>query len=197
MSRLADRIEVTIGGELVELRPTLRAALRLARDFDGFQNLLSAISEGSMTVLARIVRECFSRPTLPHDLFPADRPLALTITEYRVAAYSLVHGFLSRFDDGEDDDANEGRSETGESLTFVRYYEMLFGYATGVLNWAPETAWNATPIEISAALAAFRRSNTPRPEPKASRPHNELSIDEQAVKFAAQLMNRTAPADAE
>ncbi|ALN73585.1 phage tail assembly chaperone [Aureimonas sp. AU20] len=193
MTWLAEKIEMTIGGETVELRPTLRAALRLARDFNGYQGLLSAMSEGSMTVLARIVRECFPRPALPHDLFPNDRPLAQTIADYRLACIALVSGFLASPQEDKPDSTAQGASREGEKpFDAVRYFEDLFGFAIGILKWPPETAWNATPGEIRAAMAFRERVYAPKDEKKRKDeiPYDQLTLSQKARKLFANIGTR-------
>src|SRR5437879_4088794 len=56
--RLADdEITVTIGGSSVCLRPTLRAAMRLERRYGGFDKIMKAIMNGSIAVIADVIRE--------------------------------------------------------------------------------------------------------------------------------------------
>lgn len=49
MQRLADETKITVGSKTFTLRPTLRAAVRLHRDYDGLQNLYAALGSGSVS----------------------------------------------------------------------------------------------------------------------------------------------------
>lgn len=50
MQLAADEITITVGGERVHLRPTLRAAFRLERRHGGFDKIMKAILQGSLTM---------------------------------------------------------------------------------------------------------------------------------------------------
>ena len=56
--RLADeRIKITLDGQPVELIPSLRAALRLARQFGTYGNLIAKIVEGDTQAIAATISE--------------------------------------------------------------------------------------------------------------------------------------------
>lgn len=64
------------------------------------------------------------------------------------------------------DERNPASRSSGTPIPFNRALESLFSFATGVLHWPPETAWNATPREIIHAMKSFARMQ-PGYEPSA------------------------------
>ncbi|WP_219907819.1 phage tail assembly chaperone, partial [Cereibacter changlensis] len=44
------------------------------------------------------------------------------------------------------------RTTSAKTMPWADYYSELFQIATGWLGWSPDTAWNATPAEITCAF---------------------------------------------
>lgn len=146
---LADEIRFTFDGERITLRPTLRAAMRLERRFDGFDNLIRGIVDQNVSVMSALIEETADRPRELCDFlnFGAGKSMA-----YRVAALveplmALVMA-LAGVEVDELDDVIHSDSET---TPYAEHHARLFKLATGWLGWTPEAAWSATPGEIKAA----------------------------------------------
>ena len=56
--RLAETdLVICVGGEVLLLRPALRAACRLERRYNGFEPLAKAIADGTLHVIADVILE--------------------------------------------------------------------------------------------------------------------------------------------
>lgn len=152
--RLADyEITVAIGGEAIHLRPTLRAAFRLERRYEGFEAIVKAIMDGNFTVIADVIRECSDRFTTAAAVLSAigAQPLAKVIADLTAPVLAHVASLM-----GIDSDASE-QPASGKRITFLEYHTRLFQIATGHLGWPPDAAWNATPAEIIEASKGRNR----------------------------------------
>ncbi|WP_083593948.1 hypothetical protein [Aurantimonas sp. 22II-16-19i] len=178
MSRLAiENQRITLDATLVECRPTLRAAIRLGRLYGAPSAMLRSIAEGSITVLSDVIRECaIDRPSVPDPLFETGTAgIYRNIAALQAPAAQLVYdlaGFdpLDDLEDEADEEENEEPSDdapASKPVTFVERMTNLFGFATGILRWTPEEAFDATPSEIIAAYRFRERSYAPKKdEPK-------------------------------
>lgn len=63
MQLAADEITIRVASEVIVLRPSLRAALRIERHFGGFENAVKAILEENVTAMAYIIHESAEEPT--------------------------------------------------------------------------------------------------------------------------------------
>jgi hypothetical protein len=150
--RLADDENSTIAcspGAIV-LRPSLRAAFRLERKYDGFHNLYNAVANGSLTAFSDVLKEGTGTTSALTDYVDqADGESLMVKLDLLVGP---VVAFLLTLSGGERDE----KLAMGEPMAFVDYHTKLFGIATGWLGWSPEAAWNATPAEILEAQKAHR-----------------------------------------
>jgi hypothetical protein len=148
MKLLADDIVIRSDTETIRLRPTLRAAMRLDRQFDGFDKLLVSMEEDNLSTLIQVLRETSDKPTDLEQflLSMADKPIALRLAVIRKPLVSVVLAMI-----GYDPNAPEPKPTKAKPETFAQLHTRLFETATGVLGWTPEVAWNATPAEIIAA----------------------------------------------
>ena len=149
----ADDHVLEIDGEALQLRPSLRAAVRLERRFGGFQGLLQAIGEGSIAALVAVAVECGEAPNQALILAPSAETWAIRFERITPALVRLV------FDLAEIDSDAPGKpritlAKPVATITLAEAYAQLFGVATGVLGWTPAAAWAATPAEIKTALDA-------------------------------------------
>jgi hypothetical protein len=144
-----DEITITIGHEVIYLRPSLRAALRLERQFGGFDKIIAGILAGNVTLLATILRESATYNSGIPDLIEEIglKPLhiglgvltgPLLAHVYRLAGIDLTTPQTTQ-------DTAPGRIEWAE------HHERLFSIATGWLGWTPSQAYEATPNEIMCA----------------------------------------------
>jgi hypothetical protein len=152
---LADsEITITFGGERIVLRPSLRAAMRLVRQFDGFDNLLRGIAEQDTRAMSALIEECAEYPSNSlTDFLTYDtrKSLAHKLASLVEPLFQLVLALAGLDLDALDEDAAKTDDDV---VPYVEHFERLFGLATGWLGWSPEDAWDATPAEITAAYNA-------------------------------------------
>ena len=145
---LADDTILNVGHEVIRLRGSLRAAFRLERQFRGFDKIVAAISDGNVSVMAAVIRECSDDKTDLADLLDSGGALSIRIALEHIAGPLIAHvGILAGFDP----DAQEHQDAGNEPVSFLDHHTKLFSIATGWLGWQPEAAWSATPAEITAA----------------------------------------------
>jgi hypothetical protein len=122
----------------------------LERLHDGFPGLLRKVEEfDTRTVRAMIIaggdRQAAERLIA--------RSAALPLSGFREATqaplYALVAAMLPQHDEPQTEP-----STTGKAMPWREVYRELFKLATGWLGWTPETAWSATPQEITDAFEA-------------------------------------------
>lgn len=142
----ADAVLIELAGEAFELRPTLRAGMRLMRRHS-LNGLLAAVRDFNTTVIRDVLREC----GIKSSLLPAEieaHGLAVVRARFTgpLAEFALAVA-------GVDPDAEPAPATNGKQLTPYEYHSRLFEIATGEIGWTPEEAWNATIPEIIAARA--------------------------------------------
>lgn len=184
----ADDIVLEIDGEALRLRPSLRAAVRLERQFGGFAGLITKIGEGSVTALVALAVECGDQRHAAAILAPSPDSWSARFERLGPQLVALVFALADV-----DPDAKAGprieRPATGLTLTFTDALIELFGIATGVLGWSPADAWRATPAEIKVALDAHTRmirAQNGIPEPETDDPLN-TSLDSEGLADLASM----------
>lgn len=144
--------EVTIahGGNAVTLRPSLRAAATLEARY-GFPALFRALDDCSLIIISEIIltasqsrqdAAAFLSVLTGRPLFP-----------FFLAVRQPLAELISMFMPAPDPKAKPSTSK-GKPMPWSEAYASLYDTATGWLGWTPETAWNATPTEITRAFAA-------------------------------------------
>lgn len=144
-----DGVALEYGNHTVFLRPSLRAATRLERLHDGFPALLQKIEEFDTRTVHTAIACC----TEKHD---ADElinvlgtaPLSGFLKAAQAPLFELVNAMLPV---APEEDQGE---PIGKPVPWAEVYRELYGLATGWLGWTPETAWHATPQEITDAFGA-------------------------------------------
>lgn len=136
MALADDPLEITLAGEVIHLRPSLRVAMRLERRYDGFPNLVKQIQEETLTTYVDVLQEFTDLPFLENRIWDAGLP---TLRPVLLLFILQLAG------------ADEPQAE-GEAITHREYLTKLFEIATGWIGWTPDTAWEATPAEIEAAM---------------------------------------------
>lgn len=139
--RLADHdIEVELGGEIIELRPTLRHAIRLARLPGSLGGLADQVTQGSLTAAVTILNDHHPHPYLATHIMDAGLDtLAGPLLSYLMAC------------SGYDPDARFPANDGGESIPFPQFLEGLYKIGTGWIGWSADQTLNATPMEIMRA----------------------------------------------
>jgi hypothetical protein len=128
--------------EAITLVPTLRAAYRLERKYDGFDKLFYRVAGGSVSAIADVIREGAGDCALTRYL--DDAPLRIALDRLMPPCLKFILALS-----GADDTAEKGA--TGKPIPFAEHHTNLFRIATGWLGWTPEDAWNASPAEILEA----------------------------------------------
>jgi hypothetical protein len=151
MQLAADEISVKVGAERIVLRPTLRAALRLERRHGGFDKIVRAIADGSLTVIADVIREASDRYTSIPELIEQIglSPLRVGIEALSVPLIDFVFALAGVTPADQSPGGREGEPAT--RISFADHHARLYRVATGWLGWSPETAWSSTPAEIMEA----------------------------------------------
>ena len=143
-------VALEYGGNAVFLRPSLRAATHLERLHGGFPALLRKVEEfDTHTVRAAITYSADKDAAERLLAYVSTQPLSGFILAAQRPLFELVQSLLPG--------APEGKSKhkaTGDPMPWAEVYRELFGLATGWLGWTPETAWSATPQEITDAFNA-------------------------------------------
>ena len=145
-----DAIALEYGGNVVFLRPSLRAALHLERLHGGFPELLSKIEEfDTLTIWHVITTAADLESTEPLFAHAAANPLKGFQKAAQGPCIELVAAFFP-----ETPEATTKQPSTATPMPWAALFKELYGFATGWLHWTPETAWNATPQEITDAITA-------------------------------------------
>lgn len=139
--RLADRaIEIELGGEVIELFPSLRNALRLSRLPGGLGGLADQVSEGSLSAAVAIIEDHNPHSFLAEQIMDAGlESLTAALLDYLMAC------------GGYDPDAQAPANDGGESIPFPSFLDGLYKIGTGWLGWTPDQTFEAMPLEILKA----------------------------------------------
>lgn len=151
MQLAADMIEVVITGEVYELRPTLRAALRLTRKHGDFATIYNGIAADNFSIVVDVIREATGSRIAASDylnqLDSHSIGLQQQLKPIKGKLLDYIAALAASDDDGTDDDAEP----RGEPMPFADFYAELFKIGTGWLGWPPADTWEAHPAEILAA----------------------------------------------
>jgi hypothetical protein len=153
MTKLAaDELTISIDGVKVHLRPSLKAAMRLERKYQGFEKLALEVTNMNLSAIIQIIEEASTEKTIIPDLLNkiASKPLQRGV-EHLVAPLLSFIFQLAGFDVEDDHEEQETKAKTETRITFAEHHTRLFRIATGWLGWSPEIAWASTPNEITEA----------------------------------------------
>lgn len=150
--RLADdEFTVTLGTRSFVLRPSLRAASRLERKYEGYQNLSVAIADGNFSACCDLIREACTdqKAWIGYITMPSDKALQdiLSARTQLLEFVLILSGAKHKSDEP---------AQAGDPISFEEYHTKLFQIGTGWLGWTPEATWNATPAEIINAHTGRR-----------------------------------------
>ncbi len=145
-----EQVTIAHGGNTVTLRPTLRAAATL-EERHGFPALFRALDDMNLTIISEIILSVSSsRQDAAAFLFLVPgRPLF----PFFMAVRAPLGELLSMLMPAPDPKAKHS-TDKGKAMPWAEVYGTLYDSATGWLGWTPETAWNATPTEITRAMSA-------------------------------------------
>lgn len=143
-----EQVTIAVGGNAVVLRPTLRAAATL-EERHGFPALFRALDDLNFTIISDILTASSPQDGAAFLLSEAaGRPLFPFFMAVRQPVADLVSMFMPA------PDGKAKPSSSGKPMPWAEVYSTLYDSATGWLGWTPETAWNATPTEITRAMSA-------------------------------------------
>ena len=188
--RLAvDDIALEVGiGRTLHLRPSLRAAFRLEKQY-GFQRLFLGVQEGHLGVIIDVIAEGASATSKQVLALLHGRPLALLLSRL----VEPLFRFLCKLA-GIEPDAEESAVE-GKRVSYADHYSTLYAIATGWLGWSPSEAWAATPDEIMVAYKG--RSDMLRAifggadEPVTEKP-DEAQLDREGLARLKSMVTKRA-----
>jgi hypothetical protein len=144
-----DEIVLEHGSNAVILRPSLRAASTLERSHEGFAGLFRRIGEFHTGTVREIILTAATdrREALAFLDAMAGQPLKTFMTVAQHAVADLCLGFMPQSDPSTKPPPN------AKPVPWPKFYRELFRTATGWLHWTPQQTWDATPSEITEALA--------------------------------------------
>ncbi len=151
MSVRIGEIVITVSGERISTRPTLRAVHSINEDIDVGRVAAAALA-GQIAARFRLIEECAA------DMLSLER-------FKRLKALPLVHWHKPEIDDAfaklvpaalcVDLDALADESPRRiEPTPYTKVLDDLFSKAVGWLGMSPEQAWNSTPGAILAGINA-------------------------------------------
>jgi hypothetical protein len=150
MQLAADPIVVEIAGEAYELRPTLRAALRLTRKHGDYLAIYNALLADHVTVSNDVIREGSGYAEAAANYLTGIEVEGVRVMHMRLKLPLLR--FVLQLAGGDDaDDNHTSDADAGDPMPLADYHAALFRIGTGWLGWSPAETWNATPAEILAA----------------------------------------------
>lgn len=145
-----DAIALEYGGHAVFLRPSLRAAMHLERLHGGFPELLRKLGEFDTFTVWHVITAGAGK-SAADTLFSyvATQPLS----GFFNAAYATLFEFYKALT-LQTAETQKQPLKNANPRPWADAFKDLYGYATGWMGWPPETAWNATPQEITDAFEA-------------------------------------------
>jgi len=147
MPLAADIIRISIDGQSIVLRPSLRAASLLEAKH-GFKAIFEGIAAGSLTMIADVIEIAGDYPAavtaLIHDI---DRRGIVRLDHLKAPLVAFLTQMLASDDQVQKDET----ATAGPAQSLATYFDHLFRIGTGWLSWTPEQTWSATPAEIRAA----------------------------------------------
>lgn len=177
MRLLDETTTLKLDGHTVRLRPTLRCALKISSAHGEPVDFCNKILKNNVSLIGDLFAHGIEDEDERRDalawLAYSPQPLRKRVEHVALDLYIFALHLT-----GIDPDEKPSTSNaSGTSMKFNRTLAELFGFATGVLHWSPESAWNATPREIAHAMHVWRRTQ-PGYEP------TEEERDEQAREQA-------------
>lgn len=146
--------EVTIvhGGNVLALRPSLRAATILQDKF-GFPAIDKGLAEFDYIIVSEIIRAA-SSPARNAAAFLRSEAAGRPLSPFFEAVIEPLRELVLLFIPAPSQGLDNAQLATGERMTLAEMFAALYDTATGFLEWSPEQAWSATPSEINRAYAA-------------------------------------------
>lgn len=148
--RPAHEVILTHAGNSVVLRASLRAASNLDNLPGGLPAVLDQIAGQSFTTTAAAIRATAT------DQLAAERLLTSVhnqpLQPFMQAAQSAILDLIAHILPASDEAATA--QPDAPAKPWAEHFAQLYGFGTGWLGWTPETTWNASIAEITAAFEA-------------------------------------------
>lgn len=143
--RLAETITITLGADSIELRPSLRCAMRLERRPGSFAKLTRDVMDQSLSAAVEIITDHTDMPDLAKRILETGLPRLTTPLLHYVMGIAGI--------DPEDAPANDHGRPTKQrrDVPFNEHLAGLYRIGTGWLGWTPKDTLDATPAEIMEA----------------------------------------------
>lgn len=142
---IAEIITITVGDEAIELRPSLRFALPLARREGSFAGLLRDIMDGSLSAAVEIIAHHTDMHFLENRVFDVLPDLREPLLSYVMACTGIEP------DDAADPSPAKKSKAKSAPASYGEYLTSLYKIGTGWLGWTPAQTLDATPAEINLA----------------------------------------------
>ncbi len=143
-------IRITLDGNTVELRPTLRAAALIASG-RGFRATYQGIVDGSLAIMAELIEFAGDHPqAVAHLVREIDQNGIVRLDALQAPLLSILVELIGA-DKDETEPTPSGKAPATQSI--ADYVTELFKIGCGVIGWTPSQTWSATPAEILAAHA--------------------------------------------
>jgi hypothetical protein len=140
----SDRVCLTLGGELVALRPTLRCGLRLAARPGSFAKLVEELQEVSLGAALFVLRDFDRSPLLSTYVMDAGlEAVCAALVPFVVDCAGIDPDAQAKPTVGLDAEVT--------SVSFGEHLANLYRIGTGWIGWTPQTTLDATPAEIAEA----------------------------------------------
>lgn len=128
---------VYVDGQPVELRPTLKAAMRLHRGYDGLEKLADALVEGKLSACRDVLSEGGSKGL----------PKETSVRDIEKMTPKLV-AFVNALAGG---DIPESNRPKGAPVSVEEFHASLYKIGTGWLGWTPRDTLSSTIGQIMGA----------------------------------------------
>src|SRR5690606_13166945 len=140
-------IVLALGGNTVRLRQSLRAASQLAAPPELFRHV---VDFHLGTIREIILTAATDQQEATAFLAKIDStPLQIFSSTIVAPLATFIAGFTPA------DTSTDKQTSSGAPMAWPDVVKALYRRATGWLHWTPETAWNATPTEITEAFAGW------------------------------------------
>lgn len=138
-------------GSAVTLRASLRAAVTLDSMRGGMAEIWDQISRLSWSAIRGTILATATDRQEAHGFLAAtaDKPLCTFLPDAQAACLAVLAAYQP-----EPVEAAPSRATTAEAMPLRAYFQSLYDYATGWLDWTAAETWAASPAEIEAAFAA-------------------------------------------
>jgi len=156
MQLAATDILIRHGGDIVRLRPSLRAAIILETRYSLFP-LLSGIADCSVEIIEAVIDLTAVDPIAARRLLIAkvDQRGVRQLQHLWKPLFDIVCASYGVGEKPEEGYQQQRKEQAGKRIDLIEALATLYQIATGWLGWTPDAALSATPDQIIAAHKGF------------------------------------------